>query len=340
MMDAKPFGMIAATSIHKGLLGLDWALVVLSGDTPSQVNEYLYDNKAASIHGIARTLPSRSPVLAILAQGSTSGMILGTSVSMRLPGSRKMCEVWTVNLNEPIGMYGYSYPLTCTWQQPILTTSTEEGDSGALVINPSNGNVYGHIVAGNIGTGFAYIIPFYQTQLEICRHLGRKSKPTFATAEEYTRWKSLQEEEMLGIRMSSTFDEGPKATPERVLNPTELQRQDTSQRSSGVGLVNEPTKNNPLEATDYRLALGPNKGRDQIAYEHFPEKNRTSDEAIHPNAPVPPDFDNQDERVRVAALRQVTGWDQLREEAYWMEKRRTRNAIIQARRFNFEARYN
>lgn len=104
MMDAKPFGMIAATSISNGLLGLDWALVELIGDKPSQVNEYLYDNKVSSIHGIARTLPSRSPVLAILARSSISGMILGTSVSMRLPGSRKMCEVWTVNLSEPIGM--------------------------------------------------------------------------------------------------------------------------------------------------------------------------------------------------------------------------------------------
>ena len=62
--------------------------------------------------------------------------------------------------------------------------------------------------------------------------------------------------------------------------------------------------------------------------------------AIHPNAPVPPDFDNQDERARVAVLRQGAGWDQLREEAYWMEKRRTTDAMMQARRFDFEARYN
>ena len=187
-----------------------------------------------------------------------------------------MCEVWTVNLSEPIGMYGYSHPLTCTRQRPTLTISTEEGDCGALVINPSNGLVYGHIVAGNIGTGFAYVIPFYQTQLEICKTLG--SKPTFATAEEYTRWKSLQEEGTLGIRVSSTFDEGPKAAAERVVNPTELQQQDASQRSSAV-VVNAPTKNNLLakeEDTDYQLALSPNK------YEHFTEKNRTSDEVVLP----------------------------------------------------------
>jgi hypothetical protein len=103
MMDAEPFGIIAASSISNGSLGLDWALIEL-GNMHSQVNEYLYDNKVSSIHGIAGTLPSRSPVLAILARSSISGMILGKSVSMRLPGSRKMCEVWTVNLNEPIGM--------------------------------------------------------------------------------------------------------------------------------------------------------------------------------------------------------------------------------------------
>ena len=111
MMNAKPFVVIATTSIRNGSLGLDWALVELIGDKPSQVNEYLHDNKVSSIHGIAMTLPSRSPVLAILARGSTSGMILGTSVSMRLPGSRKMCEVWTVNLNEPIGMASSSTDL-------------------------------------------------------------------------------------------------------------------------------------------------------------------------------------------------------------------------------------
>jgi len=60
--------------------------------------------------------------------------------------------------------------------------------------------------------------------------------------------------------------------------------------------------------------------------------------AIHPNAPVPPDFDNQDERARIAVLRQGAGWDQLREQVYWMEKRRTRDAMMQARRFDFEAR--
>jgi hypothetical protein len=39
-----------------------------------------------------------------------------------------------------------------------LIFSIEEGDYGSLVVDPSNGNVYGHIVAGNIGTGFAYIV--------------------------------------------------------------------------------------------------------------------------------------------------------------------------------------
>jgi len=85
--------------------------------------------------------------------------------------------------------------------------------------------------------------------------------------------------------VSSTFDEGPKATAERVLKPTELQRQDVSQRSPGAELVNEPTKNNPLakeEATDYGLAFGPSKGRDQIAYKHSTEKDQTSDEAVLP----------------------------------------------------------
>ena len=98
---------------------------------------------------------------------------------------------------------------------------------------------------------------------------------------------SLKKEETPGIRVSSAFDDRKEATAERLLNPTELQRQGTFQRSSDVELFNEPKKNTPLakeEDADYRLALGPNKGRDQIAYEHFTEKGRVSDEAVFPKA--------------------------------------------------------
>jgi hypothetical protein len=49
---------------------------------------------------------------------------------------------------------------------------------------------------------------------------------------------------------------------------------------------------------------------------------------IHPNVPVPQDFDNPNDRVRVAVLKQGAGWDRLREEAYWMEKRRKREAVL------------
>jgi hypothetical protein len=76
----------------------------------------------------------------------------------------------------------------------------------------------------------------------------------------------------------------------------------------------------------------------EARYNRSPEAPNLQSTAIHPNAPVPQDFDNPDDRVRVAVLRQGAGWDQPREEAYWLEKRRTRDAIQGARKFDQNAR--
>jgi hypothetical protein len=106
-------GRIVHTSIKNGLLGLDWALIEITDNVIMVPNQYWSDNKFFNISGFMKTLPSRSPILAITERGHLAGTILGTAVSLRLPGSSKMCEVWTVHLNEPIGMVIFSLRSLC-----------------------------------------------------------------------------------------------------------------------------------------------------------------------------------------------------------------------------------
>jgi hypothetical protein len=105
-------GRIAHTSINNGLLGLDWALIEITDHSYVGLNSFWSNNKLSNISGFVEALTSRSPVLAITGRGPLAGTILGMAVSMRLPGSSKMCQVWTVNLNEPIGMVVYSLRLS------------------------------------------------------------------------------------------------------------------------------------------------------------------------------------------------------------------------------------
>jgi hypothetical protein len=103
-------GTTAFTSIVNGSLGLDWALIEIRDDRFLSVNTFSmgdfaqHENRQVQISGLVQTLPtSRSPVLALVERDSLTGTISGTAVSMRLPGSSKMCEIWTVQLDGYIG---------------------------------------------------------------------------------------------------------------------------------------------------------------------------------------------------------------------------------------------
>ena len=51
----------------------------------------------------------------------------------------------------------------------LIISSLEQGDCGSFVVHAITGNLYGSIVASNLGTGFVYILPAYKTQLDIAR---------------------------------------------------------------------------------------------------------------------------------------------------------------------------
>jgi hypothetical protein len=218
-------GTTAFTSIVNGSLGLDWALIEIRHDGFLSVNTFSmgdfaqHENRQVQISGLVQTLPtSRSPVLALLERDSLTGTIFGTAVSVRLPGSSKMCEIWTVQFDGNIGTTPPP-PLTvfpCLWNRDSNIFSIEQGDCGSLVVDPSNGNVYGHIVAGNIGTGFAYIVPAYHTQQDINERFGNKFK--FATTEDYKLSVTSETGPTAGKKIVSTFgDLGPVLSLDQIV---------------------------------------------------------------------------------------------------------------------------
>jgi hypothetical protein len=114
-------GIIKATSIENSSLGLDWALIDIDYDQIDSVNEFWIreatgqtralrsspnrQDKCIHINALSQSLSPRCSVLALTGRGAPiPGTISGTLVSMRLPGSTEMCEVWNVQLDGPIGM--------------------------------------------------------------------------------------------------------------------------------------------------------------------------------------------------------------------------------------------
>lgn len=154
-------GEVAYSSMENNSLGLDWALIELTYTRLNAVNfvhlteyhiielfhrhnRHMDQVRSVTIRGVEPRLPrplldARS-VLAVTGEsGVLTGTIPGASTSILLPGTSRMQEVWHCTLNGAI----------------------REGDCGSFVIDLHSANVYGHIVAGVIGTGFAYIVPAY-----------------------------------------------------------------------------------------------------------------------------------------------------------------------------------
>jgi hypothetical protein len=202
-------GKIWQTSIENNSLGLDWALIEIDNDQFQAVNQFSVekstyfdiDNSEAlissqdsryhllQVKGIVQKLLPRPFVLAVTGRGAPlAGTTSGTIVSMRLPGATNMCEIWNVQFN---GMIGKTIILCLANVE--VTFLLEQGDCGSFVVDPNSGNLYGHIVAGNIGSGFVYIMPACKTQLNITQRFS--SMFTLPTTDEYKQlfrssWKS------------------------------------------------------------------------------------------------------------------------------------------------------
>ncbi|OCL13031.1 hypothetical protein AOQ84DRAFT_270963, partial [Glonium stellatum] len=89
-------------------------------------------------------------VTATSSSGVLSGKLSATPSYMRLANGEVYQEVYTVTVNGVIS----------------------NGDCGSWVIDSKTGGLYGHIVAGNPGTGMAYIVPATQVIEDLQARLG------------------------------------------------------------------------------------------------------------------------------------------------------------------------
>jgi hypothetical protein len=93
-------------------------------------------------------------VVNVITMTASSGVLRGklyaTASYIRLPNERFLQEVYTVRLDGKLA----------------------EGDCGSGVIDRLDGHFYGHIVAGCVGTGLAYIVPAMQVFEDILARLG------------------------------------------------------------------------------------------------------------------------------------------------------------------------
>ena len=81
-------------------------------------------------------------------------------------------------------------------------------------MDPLNGNIYGHVVAGDIKSGCAYIIPTYQVQKDIYNRFGTEF--TIATTEDYVKSQLLHlEPEDPTVRSLSGRDEARKQAKDK-----------------------------------------------------------------------------------------------------------------------------
>jgi hypothetical protein len=148
-------GDLALTSSDDPNSSLDVALIKLRNQNVYTVNEIPLGSKPGAprlySERIAKIESEDAEIVTVTASGGLlRGRLSATPTYMRLPHSKNFQKVYTIRLDGAI----------------------VDGDCGSLVINHANGDLYGHIIAGSLGTGTAYIIPATQVFEDLGRHLG------------------------------------------------------------------------------------------------------------------------------------------------------------------------
>ncbi len=134
---------------------LDYALIEISGSNLAKRNSLVVNDESASrevlVQGAARIGCSASDVLVVTAsRGMIRGQMSGTPTYLQPAYSTHQQELWTVSLHGEL----------------------EKGDCGAWVIDAKTGLVYGHLIAGSLRSGSAYIVPLWQVFDDLHQLLG------------------------------------------------------------------------------------------------------------------------------------------------------------------------
>lgn len=162
--NAQPFGSLVSLEVLGDLdltasddsrPPLDAALVKIRNRKLHLVNEIPLSPEPGSprlcSEKVAAIGSEDADVVSVTAyRGLLKGKLFAIPTYMRLPYKRAFQQVYAVHFRGSI----------------------EDGDCGSLVFNSSNGDLYGHIVAGSPGTGKAYIIPATQVFKYLTSRIG------------------------------------------------------------------------------------------------------------------------------------------------------------------------
>ena len=134
---------------------LDYALVELQGEYRYGNNELPCEPNGTQrwlrVRKIVKEIDSDAKIVTMTASsGLLKGKLCSTASYMRLSSHRTLQELYSVRLDGKLA----------------------DGDCGSSVVDQVSGDLYGHIVAGSIGTGFAYIVPAMQVFEDIFKRLG------------------------------------------------------------------------------------------------------------------------------------------------------------------------
>lgn len=152
--DSGPFQGPFISSSDGSHSSLDYALIEITGSNLAKRNSLVVNDESASrevlIQGVARNGCSASDVLVVTSRGIMRGQMSGTPTYLQPAYSTNQQELWTVSL------YG----------------ELEKGDCGAWVIDAKTGLLYGHLIAGTLASGSAYIVPLWQVFDDLHQLLG------------------------------------------------------------------------------------------------------------------------------------------------------------------------
>lgn len=148
-------GKLALVSETGTKQSLDYALVELEGIYRHGSNEVTFGPNGSQrwlrVRKVAKIGPGDVSIATMTASlGFMSGKLSATASFMRLHNQRTLQELYSVRLDGKL----------------------VDGDCGSGVIDRSTGDLYGHIVAGSLGTGFAYIVPAMHVFEDISDRLG------------------------------------------------------------------------------------------------------------------------------------------------------------------------
>ncbi|KAF5638184.1 PNG1 with de-n-glycosylation function (n-glycanase) [Fusarium tjaetaba] len=135
-------GHVYLSSLDEPPSGLDYALIEVTRPIHCTANKIAVSSSSVNVESEIQHVVTDGPkdvkILGSTSRGTLTGVMSGTPLYARLPGSSLYQEGYNV----------------------LLDSRLEAGDCGSWIIDAESGDLYGHIVAGSPDSGAAIVIPF------------------------------------------------------------------------------------------------------------------------------------------------------------------------------------